>query len=82
METLMCNIGTGEHIWEKMRLETFLAKMGSGNIISTVETKGLRSRGTGEHRDWGISLGNIGTENTLGEYRDWGTKELGNIEIG
>ena len=36
----------------------------------------------GEHRDWGISLGNLGTGNTLGEHQDWGTKGLVNIWTG
>ena len=53
-----------------------------GNIILTVETKGLWSRGTGKHRDWEISLGNIGTGNTLGEHRDWEAKGLGNTGTG
>ena len=49
------------------------------------------TKGLGEHRDWGISLGNIGTGNHLwgisrlgnkgaGEHRDWEVKGPGNTE--
>ena len=41
----------------------------------------LGNKGIREHRDWGRSLGNIGTGNILGEHRDWGTKGLGNISM-
>ena len=30
METLMWNIGTGEHLWGKLEQETVLEKIGSG----------------------------------------------------
>ena len=44
--------------------------MGPGNI------------GTGEHRDWGTSLGNVRTGNSSVDHRAWGTKGLGNIGTG
>ena len=82
METLMWNIGTGEHLW---------GKIGTGN--SSGEDRVWGTKGLGEHRDWGISLGNIGTGNHLwgisrlgnkgaGEHRDWEVKGLGNAETG
>ena len=74
METLMWNIGTGEHLWGQFS--------GEDRIWGT--------KGLGEHRDWGISLGNIGTGSHSwgisrlgnkgpGDVRDWEAQGLGNI---